>query len=940
MDSLNNKTLSEENQTIAALLHDIGKVYYRITGKNHSNDTKEFIRKRILSNNGKNDEEGLVKAILDVIEKHHDKDEKRAYIFYKIADWISAFEREGKEEEREKGISVINIPLKNPFNEEVEFKTIKLSDFFNIPLYFQSLIDRKREGIELSLNARGVVENNKDILKEELKDLFSYINNIEKSKDFIKNWILLMDRLERLTSFIPSAAFKDEPNISLFDHLKTTAMFYYLLKTSEDIKEKEALIVENVNNLSDILNNNDLKNIKLGKFVQLDLSGIQNFIFSIYEKRKTTDLLKARSLYLELLLYLIVLDFFREEKIPLTQVLLLTAGKAQLLLPKEKAEKLKKRIKEINRELFKKFRNNIFISYGEMDFTFDHLRKEKFKEDFREKVEKENLQNKLRKNEDSLEEWNKELIDENYLEKYKKCDFCLNFYEERDFINEKEKIIPLIGENSDKKVCKYCYAFYKLGQIMKKSEKVKKEELTFKKIIKGTETEERKEEKDVFPIFEGIIKENLINEIGNIKLSFFEKESGGQSKLQNKNQSENNKNNDVIKSPFSVHYPLKDEEKGSKIKTTEDLAKIDNNEETLLALIKLDVDNLGKVLYDENEKKGKEERNNENNNENDLGNSNNWSVIAFRSRILNYFFTYYVPYMIKSNEKYKDFIYLIFSGGDDNLLFGRADVVLDFLIDLRKAFKKLFGEKVTFSSSYVIFKPKENLRLVAEKAEELLDEAKKWRGEIKNVLNLNGICIKWEEIEKNIEGIKQDLDDKIKEIFKKEESNKVEDKIKKLVELTNDQKFIDNLSIVAIVNELLNQNEEKRMVKNTLIYRLLNTIEKNIIYLDNLKDKETGINVLNTIRFQYYINRNLKEFKDFDFFGFIENEEKKKETIGKIVSNNNNNKEDVRVLIYILLLLSKYSSILRKWVDGKSSMEEIKKEFIKFKNLIKLGEIL
>jgi len=55
---------------------------------------------------------------------------------------------------------------------------------------------------------------------------------------------------------------------------------------------------------------------------------------------------------LELLLYLIVLDFFREEKIPLTQVLLLTAGKAQLLLPKEKAEKLKKILEKKSSKVF------------------------------------------------------------------------------------------------------------------------------------------------------------------------------------------------------------------------------------------------------------------------------------------------------------------------------------------------------------------------------------------------------------------------------------------------------------------------------------------------------------------------------------------------------------------------------------------------------------
>lgn len=78
-------------------------------------------------------------------------------------------------------------------------------------------------------------------------------------------------------------------------------------------------------------------------------------------------------------------------------------------------------------------------------------------------------------------------------------------------------------------------------------------------------------------------------------------------------------------------------------------------------------------------------------------------------------------------------IYTVFAGGDDMLVVGPWDVVLDFAGHARRLFTDRFGQvanqspsavRLTFSAGVAIVKPKYPIHLAAQQADDLLDEAK------------------------------------------------------------------------------------------------------------------------------------------------------------------------------------------------------------------------
>lgn len=70
-------------------------------------------------------------------------------------------------------------------------------------------------------------------------------------------------------------------------------------------------------------------------------------------------------------------------------------------------------------------------------------------------------------------------------------------------------------------------------------------------------------------------------------------------------------------------------------------------------------------------------------------------------------------------------LYTVFSGGDDLLLVGPWDLVLDFAGHLQHQFTQQFkSDHLTISTGVAIIKPKFPIRLAARQADDLLDEAK------------------------------------------------------------------------------------------------------------------------------------------------------------------------------------------------------------------------
>ncbi|PKN66068.1 MAG: type III-A CRISPR-associated protein Cas10/Csm1 [Deltaproteobacteria bacterium HGW-Deltaproteobacteria-15] len=165
----------------------------------------------------------------------------------------------------------------------------------------------------------------------------------------------------------------------------------------------------------------------------------------------------------------------------------------------------------------------------------------------------------------------------------------------------------------------------------------------------------------------------------------------------------------------------------------------------LLAFLKADVDNMGLIFS--------------------MGVREKLSVarFAFLSRMLNFFFSDYLPEIVRS--RYPD-IYVVFSGGDDLFFVGPWWQTIDFALFMRKSFSNFCAENqdITFSAGIRLARPKLPMRKAAELAEEDLKKAKQHieKGGMKDHVTLLGEMFSWAELEE-LKNLGERLDRAVKE---------------------------------------------------------------------------------------------------------------------------------------------------------------------------------
>lgn len=272
-------TEKEKIVITAALLHDLGKFFQRVENarKKHESYAEEIVS--LLPTSLYSDKEK--KTIQTIIEYHHferdkltlPKELENEIKIVCTADRLSAHEREEREDEEKIAESVAKEMLINYFSEEHKFLAFpiivipKLQD----NTFFYSNIDTWR--IHEIKAQNFYLSRIKDDFKEKIKNLKQ-----NSWKEFIDSSLYI---LQVYLQFVPSDAYKNKPSISLFDHLKTTALIAHSLISSEN--EKLAIIV-------------------------CEISGIQKFITQKHKKLKYEDgrgyakSIRGRSFFINLLL--------------------------------------------------------------------------------------------------------------------------------------------------------------------------------------------------------------------------------------------------------------------------------------------------------------------------------------------------------------------------------------------------------------------------------------------------------------------------------------------------------------------------------------------------------------------------------------------------------------------------------------------------------------
>lgn len=525
------------------------------------------------------------------------------------------------------------------------------------------------------------------VFGEDFSNLFKTGTSVVDKNSFECVVTHLYSLLAKYTWCLPSNTQEVFPDVSLFDHLRTTsaiASCLYLYHSRKGSLNEKA--VRDGDNTRFLL-------------VGGDISGIQNYIFDI----ATTGVggvarrLRARSLYVQLCSevasHLVLLKLGLS--IPI-HTLMNSGGHFYLLLPNidEVTESIQESQKEIDNWFLKELNGELALNLAEVPFGDDGFRTEKgigagfgmVMESVNERLDKKKknrFSSMLRVN----NKWQESSFEIPLLyQGEESCQSCRKF--------------PQVTED----LCPHCYLDRDIGKIIPEAK----------------------------------------------FLAFYDSKNGGDIQILNHSVSVNPRNktsppylitkiddtdlSEVARLPATFKYiaktiPKRDDcpicqQDESPIATFECIAGRAEGD-NLLGFLKMDIDNLGETVI--------------------FGLKPNDSIsrVTTMSRMFDLFFAGWVEHLAKVNNA----IYTIFSGGDDLFLVGPWDLIMETAKSLRNDFQRFTNNpKLTISAGVVINGHNYPIATAAEEVKTALDASKARDG--KNCITVLGHTLKWDEWQK------------------------------------------------------------------------------------------------------------------------------------------------------------------------------------------------
>ena len=780
--------------TLAAFLHDVGKLYQRcgdekLTHFNesycpeykghishiHAGFTAQFFDNEQVENLFKPFEiskDDADKRIQNISANHH-----KPSNFY---EWIVASaDRLASGFEREKFTNYENLTAEEE-KQQFDYKKARLISIFsrimsnpNLKYYKIKKLSPDIFPIDLTQKQKEEAEREYQNLRDDFENDLNKLNNEGNFKNFYN---ALLTLFEKYFWCIPSSSFNTLADVSLFDHMKTTAS----IATALFVYHKEK-----GNTSPEILENYSSDENKF-VLVQGDFSGIQDFIFSKFgeSNKYMAKILRAKSFYVsiftEIAAYLIINEF----KTNSSSIILNAGGKFTLLLPrinnyKGKINKIKKEINDyfakINycQTLF----NIAFTELSGKDFT-----KGRFGEKLKE------LSHKLAI--DKLKPEIKSPVFKEYLSEVSKAGGVCTI----DGFRPKEKCEDYSSLSK---------MFMKIGLKLPKSNFINiyfsnngefqlfEDKITFNLSLNP--------EKDADLIFKINPDENFTGYAEKMLAYYvpiFTKEEVNSKKFDEINEKE-----DFVEGGIKTFYHIAADSKNIILG---EKGKEKFKGKSFLGILKADIDNLGNIFS-----KGFD--------------NVNIAKISSLSRMLDYFFTAWLPKTIK--EKYKS-IYTVFAGGDDLFLIGAYNQIVDLSKEISQHLKKYVAENpnIHISAGIILKKPQVPVYQMAEEAENALEMSKQNKG--KNSVTLFDVTVKWDEYLNLLDYCK-----KIDEFFEKGVSTGYIYNILKYIEMSeklkdNNLSFKDRRNALWIAH--LNYNTVRNYKDEKLKVDLLNFFYSNI----------------------------------------------------------------------------------------------------------------
>ena len=376
-----------------------------------------------------------------------------------------------------------------------------------------------------------------------------------------------------------------------------------------------------------------------------DISGIQKYIYSLKKSEGLAKRLRGRSFFIKLLSQ--VASYKIIDELNLTQRNIVISNSGKFYIVSQNTEKTVKKLEKlrdsINDELYVNYEAELFLNLQWIELKGEELGLE-----FNKKYER--LNQILQKSKGK--KFEKQILKEPIL------------YNPMYGMKEKVDLCPICNRYLKKKtqeVCEKCDSDERIGGILPKLKRVViyKNKIDYELSLFGYQIRFLKEEEQI---------ENepylVIDYKGDLKGEY-----------------------PVITDYYGGFTPLKDE----KIMTFSDIAR--ESKSNNLGVLKGDVDNLGIII---NLGLKIEEESEEGIIYKDV---TSISRVATLSRMLDMFFSYWLPEQLKNRQRELGSHYIIYSGGDDFMIVGAWDKLLELSKIINDKFYEYVGENKNFTIS-------------------------------------------------------------------------------------------------------------------------------------------------------------------------------------------------------------------------------------------------
>jgi CRISPR-associated protein Csm1 len=734
---------------IAGFLHDIGKFAERAYGIRGSDDIgffpdDEFINnnrdlyqpfyngrhththavftaafidhiERFLPKQFNRGEWGLGDSFMNLAAGHHKPETPLQWIIA-IADRVSSgFDRKEFDEKYNREIGVKDykktrlLTIFEGLSTESKWRSDRLEDY----QYRYPLKELSPDNIFPANNSELRQIDSEQASKDYQELFFNFTDALGNlsHKEYIPLWFEHFDSLFMIyASHIPAATVGNIiPDVSLYDHSRTTSAIASALYQFH--REDNSMTIDAI------------RDYERKKFLLItgDFYGIQDFIFTTGGStgKASAKLLRGRSFYVSLISELAADMLCRELDLPVTSMLLNAAGKFTILAHNtDRTRQIVQLVEEkVNNWLIKNFFGQASMGLSTVeascnDFVsgrFSELWKALSKESDKKKYSKFDLARHGGCVENYLDSFDNELgicpfcdrrsADRSAMVKDEyACKICCDhiFIGENLVKNDQIAITTIDAALYGKKLLEPIFGMYQLAFATGELNELAQQGKLLKFFNIGIADNGNIAKNITAKFLNGYVPKYDDEDLHDDR--YFAGRKSEKKKLEMIEQIRADKNESIPKTFAHIAVKaLNFTDKQDKFKGLE-----------ALGVLKADVDNLG-LLFACGMRKERL----------------TLSRLATMSRQMNNYFTIFLPYKLKTDERFKN-IYTVFTGGDDLFLIGPWNRIIEFAGFLYKSFKEYVcqNEQITISAGIALHKPNIPVLTLAETSEHALHASK------------------------------------------------------------------------------------------------------------------------------------------------------------------------------------------------------------------------